>query len=402
MPTLTPAEIAQLQAERAKQVNFRDSFDAAVPAKTARAVELSVADGAFKKFFDYYNDGIIAKYDAERKALDGYYIAAPITEADILGPATLDGSVRTTPASAATTDITRVAQFDGGPLVTTALNETQAILDQLVPQTILVSGYGGSGFNTLTAVTDSALTPSSTSLIVKDPTNALALAVNDVFVLVNGSDLAVVKVTAITVAPGGTAPYSATYAVSLIVAPAGTIPTATSLKYFTGFTNSERTTKTPVDAAYQPLMNYLVLQLQNAINARKARLAEQITALSGNLDPDATSEIAGWITALNTNITNLNTYLATTDISNGGINGLQISRVNRLVAIGARLAQIATGYTGRTLNYYNERYNFANNRGNTARGTLRLQKATEQAVTQLGSYAAGAQASITAIDSLLP
>jgi hypothetical protein len=113
MPTLSPAEIAQLQAEKAKQENFASAMLAAVPQKTARAAELAVADGAFQKFFDYYNDDIIGKYDAERKALNGQYIADPISEDDIIGPASIDGSVRTTPTMP-DTDIVRVDEFDGG------------------------------------------------------------------------------------------------------------------------------------------------------------------------------------------------------------------------------------------------------------------------------------------------
>jgi len=111
-PTLSPAEIAQLEAEAEKQQGFADSLAAQVPAKTARAAELAVADGGFKKFFDYYNDEIIGQYDAEYRALNGRYIVDPITEADVEGPANIDGSVRTTP-TLPDTDVIRVAEFDG-------------------------------------------------------------------------------------------------------------------------------------------------------------------------------------------------------------------------------------------------------------------------------------------------
>jgi len=129
MPSLTQAEIDQLNVELVRQQNVVDSFEAAIPQQQARQAELEVADGAFKKFFDFYNDDIISKYDDERKALDGFYIASPIVEADIVGPASLDLTVRTTPTSPVT-NVVRIAQFDGTPLASTNTNETFAISKQ--------------------------------------------------------------------------------------------------------------------------------------------------------------------------------------------------------------------------------------------------------------------------------
>lgn len=399
-PTLTPQEIAQLQAEKAKQENFRDAMTAAVPQKQARAAELAVADGGFKKFFDYYNDDIIGKYDAERKALDGQYIASPITEADVEGPANVDGSVRTTPVTPVT-DIIRVQQFDGGPLVSTDVNETKAIADQAIAENTLVNGYVSSGFTPATAKTGTALTAASTSLKVDDATNPLSIPIGATFVVKTISDLAVVKVTAITVPPNGAPPYTATYGIQLIVPPTGTIPTTTSLSNFTGFNNTERTNKIASDVQLQPLMNYLILQLQNQANARIARLNEQLVAIAANQDPDGVATLATATTNANASKTFLTNYLITTDISNTGLGTLSTERGTRGGQITTRIGVITAAYTGQSLNYYDARYTNANNRGNTARGSLRLQKATEQSVDQLDAFAAGAQASIDAIDALL-
>lgn len=401
-PVLSPAEIAQLQAEKAKQENFRDAMQAAIPAKTARAAELAVADAGFKKFFDYYNDDIIGKYDAERKALNGQYIAAPITEADVVGPAEVDGSVRTTPAMPVT-DIVRVPQFDGGPLIVHTVHEQLHITDQSEVEDTLVNGYGsGGGFTPATAVTASALTPSSTTLDVNDPTNALTIAINDVFLVADLGDLAVVKVTSVTDNMGGDPPYDFTYGIELIVPPSGTIASGASLDEFTGFTNAERTTKTASDPDLQPLMDYLIDQLELQINNRIARLDEQLTALAANEDPDGVAQIATATTNVNTSKTFLNNYLLTTDISNTGLGTLSTERGVRSGQITTRLAEIVANFTGQTENYFDRRYQIANDRANTARGTLRLQKATEQSVAELGNYASGAQDAVDAIDALLP
>lgn len=401
-PVLSPAEIAQLEAEKAKQENFRDAMQAAVPAKTARAAELAVADGGFKKFFDYYNDDIIGQYDIERKALNGQYIVAPITEADVVGPAEVDGSVRTTPAMPVT-DIVRVPEFDGGPLIVDPINEVQHISDQADVEDTLVNGYGaGGGFNPATAVTASALTPSSTSLDVNDPTNALTIAINDVFLVVDMGDLAVVKVTSVTDNMGGDPPYDFTYGIELIVPPSGTISAGASLDEFTGFTNGERTAKTASDPDLQPLMDYLIAQLELQINNRIDRLDEQLVALAANEDPDGVAQITTATTNVNTSKNFLTNYLLTTDISDTGLGTLSTERGVRSPQITSRLAEIVANFTGQTENYFDRRYQIANDRANTARGTLRLQKATEQSVTELGNYASGAQDAIDAIDALLP
>lgn len=400
-PVLTPEEIARLEAEKAKQVNFRDAMLAAVPQKQARAVELAVADGSFKKFFDYYNDDIIGKYDTERKALNGQYIANPITEADVEGPARIDGSVRTTP-TVPVTDILRVDEFDGGPLITTDVNETEAIADQLAVETTLVSGYSGSGFNPATATTASSLTPASTTLQVQDSTNALTLAPGATFLVTDTGDLAVVKVTSIITPPPMTPPYTATYGIELIVPPSGTISSGADMAFFTGFNNTERTNKIASNPDFQPLMDYLIDLLETQINNRIARIDEQLAAIAANEDPDGVATLATAATNANASKTFLNNYLVTTIISNTGLGSLATERATRGGQITARIAVIVAAFTGQTTNYFEARYTMANNRGNTARGTLRLQYATESSVGELNNFASGAQASIDAIDALLP
>lgn len=401
-PTLTPEEIAQLQAEKAKQENFRDAMTAAVPQKQARAAELEVADGAFKKLFNYYNDDIISKYDDERKAQNGEYIDSPITEADIEGPATVDGSVRTTPTTPIT-DIIRVPEFDGGPLLVDPENEQQHISDQADVEDVLVNGYpSGGGFNPLTAQTSSALTGASTSLDVTDATNPLTIGVNDIFLVIGLSDLTVVKVTSVTDNMGGNPPYNFTYGIEILVPPSGTILSGANLAEFTGFSNSERTSKTASDSDEQPLMDYLVSQLELHINNRINRLDEQLAALSANQDPDGVAQISTATTNVNNSKTFLTNYLLTTDISNTGLSSLASERASRGAEITSRLAEILANYTGQTENYFDRRYQVANDRGNTARGTLRLQKATEESVNQLQTYASGAQDAIDAFDAILP
>jgi hypothetical protein len=399
-PTLTAAEIAQVKKEAAKQSGFAESLAAAIPAKMARAAELGVVDGAFKKFFDYYNDSIIGKYDAERKALNGTYIALPITEADVVGPANIDGSVRTTPSLPAT-DIIRVTQFDGGGTSTTTVNETQGITDQIPPETRLVSGY--TTFPTLTAVTavDALLTSVSTTLKVVDSMNATAFTIGDTIVISDGVKGCVVQVTSVT-QDQMTPTYKWTLGIVFVVPLVGTIVPSTVIKDFLGFTNSERTAKVATDPGLQNVMDAMIADLTAAINVRIARLNEQLTAISTNQDPDAVAQLATAATNVNTSKTFLTNYLVTTIISNAGLATLSTERGVRSPQIAARVAQIVANYTGQTENYFNRRYSVANDRANTSRGTLRLQLATTASVSTLVDYAAGAQQAADALNAILP
>lgn len=400
-PILTPEQIAQLQKEKAQQANFRDAMAAAVPAKAARAAELAVADSAFQAFFNYYNDDIIVKYDAERKALNGQFIAAPITEADVVGPASLNGTVRTTPTSPVT-DIIRVPQFDGGPLTSTLVNEVQHITDQAAAEDTLVNGYpSGGGFTEATAETDTALTGASTTLDISDPTNPLTIAINDIFIVKGVSNIAVVKVTSVLDNMGGDPPYEFTYGIQVIVPPVGTIPIGSSLEEFTGFTNTERTNKVTTDPLLQPLMDYLIDQLELHINSRKSRLIEQLAAIAGNQDPDGVAALATATTNINTSNNFLTSYLLTTVISDTGLATLSTERGVRGGQITARVAAIVAAYTGQTENYFDRRYTIANDRANTSRGTLRLKLNADSAGAALSSYSDGAQSAIDAIDAML-
>lgn len=402
IPTLTPEEIAALTKQRDAQLSYAATTYASIPAKQAKAAEYAVMDGGFKKFFDYYNDDIIGKYDAEYRALDGRFIVTPITEADVVGPASINPAWRTTPGLPQT-DIVRIPEFDGGGTSIDPLNEQQHISDQADIENTLVNGYTPSGgFDPLTAVTASAVTSGSTSVDVDDPTNPLTITIGAFFVISDGLDYAIVQVTSVTDNMGGDPPYEFTYGITVVVPPSGTIAVGASLIEFTGFSNAERTTKTATNPGLQGLMDSLIAQLEAEVNKRITRLNEQIAALNTNEDPDAVAEIASTLVDVNASKTFLTNYLLTTDISDTGLGLLAAERATRGAQIIARVAQINANYTGQTENYYNRRYGMANDRGNTMRGTLRFQKSTESSATTMQMYADAAQDAADAIDAILP
>lgn len=401
-PTLTPEEIAQLESEKAKQESSVATFLAAIPAKDARAAELVIQDGSFKKFFDYYNGDIIGQYDAERKEYDGLFVVSPIVEDDILKPANLEFH-RTTPALP-DTDIIRIPEFDGGGTSTDSINEQQHIVNQAPIEDLLENGVSGTNPTvTGTSITATSLTAASTQLDMGDTAGPMSFAIGNQFVVHNnGTDACVVEVTGVTDNVGGDPPYDITLDIIFIVPPSGTIAIGSDvIDSFTGFTNTERTNKVATDSDLQPLMDSLIVSLEAMLTLRQARLAAEIIAIDLNQDPDGVAQLTTAKTNAQTSNTFIVNYKLSTDISDVGLASLVAERGIRGGQITARIAEIVANYTGQTENFYNRRYNTGNDRGSTSRGTLRLQKNAEQGSTTAQVYADNAQAQVDAIDALL-
>ena len=401
-PTPSPSQLEALNAEiagnNAQSAALADSAALQGPI----IAQKQEVDDAFKALFDYYNLQIIKPYDDERKAINGTFVTSPVVEADILAVGGNPPSGRLVPTPPAT-DIVRIPEFDAGAYTGLSPNhEQQHILDQADAEDVLVNGYGP-GTYPMTLTTTTPVTPSSTTLTLEDTAVAITIAPNDVFLLIDGGDIAVVKVLTITPNnPPMPPPYESDLTIELIVPPTGTISAGTTLDSFTGFTNLERTNKLASDPDFQPLMDYLILQLEARINDRISRLNEQLTALAANEDPDGVAEIATATTNVNASKNFLTSYLLTTDISNTGLASLSSERGTRSGQLTARLGQILAAYTGQTEDYYEQRYQTANNRGNTQRGTLRAVKNAEQVQTTLNGMVTGLAAANTALGSIIP
>lgn len=359
-------------------------------------------DDAFKDLFAYYNDNVIGKYDIERKAINGTFVPSPVVEADIIGVSSNPPTGRLVPTPPVF-DIVRIPEFDAGGYTGLASNyEQKHITDQASVENVLVSGYGP-GTHPMTLETFTALTPSSTTLSLEDASVAISgIVANTVFLVIGTGDLAVVKVISTSVPVGTPPPYKLDLVIELIVPPTGTIPAGANLDSFTGFTNTERTTKIASDPDLQPLMNYLVAQLQARINDRISRLNEQLPALATNEDADGAANITTATNNVNTSKNFLTNYLITTDISNTGLSSLSTERATRSGQLTTRLSQIMAAYTGQTENYYEQRYQTANNRGNTQRGTLRAVENAKSVKTTLQNLAAGLAGANAALGSIIP
>lgn len=399
-PTPSPEQIAVLQAEKAKAESTAALFAAQDAAKAAREAELNVLDSAFKDLFDWYNDAVIGKYDAEKRAINGIFVTAPIVESDLTDCANLIGRLLPTPPSTAPV---RIAEFDGGNTSTDPLNELQHIADQALVEGYLVNGFTPQPSINATTVTASAVTASSTTLNVSDPTTSITFAIGQYFIVENGSDAAVLRVTSATPGMGGP-PFTYTLGVEVIVPPSGTISSGSDVVVFNGFTNPERTNKAATLPYLQPVMDALIAMLEARLNDRKARIVEMNAALAANEDstPAAVADIAAQTTENDDTVTFIDNYLVTTDISNAGLASLSGERGTRTTNLNTRVSQINSAYTGGDENYYDARYTQASNRADTSRGTLRQAIVANQSRATSAQYAAGATASASTYGSLLP
>lgn len=400
-PIPSPSQITAIESTVAGQTNMQNALNASAALQQPEIDKAALVDEAFKDLFDWYNDKIIGKYDAEKKAINGIYIVAPVVEADILGVGATPPTGRLVPTPPIQ-DIVRITQFDGGGTASVVNYEQKHILDQADVEDVLVNGYGPGTFP-LTLTTFTSITPTSTTLSLTDTAVPIAIVANQVFIVTDGVNLAVVKCLTITPNdPGPPPPYVSDLTIQLIVPPVGTIAAGQTLDEFTGFTNAERTAKITTDPDFQPLMDYLIDQLEFFINARKARLVEQLSALSTNEDPDGVAAIATATINVNNSDSFLTSYLITTDISNTGLASLSAERIARSSQLTARLSAITAAYTGQTENYYDARYSVANNRGNTSRGTLRAKSNAESVKSNSLAMAASLGTSISALNGILP
>lgn len=403
-PVPTSDQIAAIEADVAGKANQQTGLTESAALQDPIIAEKQKIDDAFSALFSYYNDDIIKPYDDERRAIEGVFVPSPVVEADIVGVGASPPSGRLVPTPPAT-DIVRIDEFDAaGYIGFTDVNEQQHILGAVGALDLLQNGASGSTPSvTMTSQTASSLDASSTTLDMLDATGPMSFSVGDVFVVSDGSNAAVVEVTGVTDNAGGDPPYSFSLDIGLVVPPASAISSgADVVDSFNGFTNSERDTKIASDSDLQPILDGLISQLETALQDVKARISEQLAALSLNQDPDGVAQIATATTEASDTDTFITNYLTSTDVSDTGITAISSELSDRTSFLTTRLSEITANYTGQTEDYYEMRYSAANDRGNTQRGTLRELSNAAAVKSTLLDLASGLQGSIDALGSILP
>lgn len=411
IPTITPEELELLEKERTKLITIRDGLIEAKATKEAKIIEMTELDSVFSKFWLYFNDTIVNNYDREWQNLNGRYFPGyyeptedpnvsiwipegNIVEHDLEMAARANRHGRLTP-NMPDTDLIRIPQFDGGLTGTTPNNE----LDNSTATTELLDIFRNGVSGTVnTAVTTSSLTPTSTSCTFSQ-TPAVTLQVGETYVIQSGANVAIIKILNVRdVFPVGPT-YTGTLDIEYIMAPTSTLGSGQAFATFSGFSNSDRISKT---TSNQNLMDAMLAQLNSLVEAWEDNITSQITHLSNNEDEFQQPEILSALSNANAAFSFVNAYHASLDISNSGISSVSGFIATRTPQIAARVAQISAAYTGGGINYYDERYKYANIRANTAGGSLRSLRVAEDTLSTLDDMIADAQAAVDAIDGVLP
>lgn len=441
---LTQAQKDQLLAEKQTSQNQIDKYDSIAPKRAEKLAEKQLIDDGFAAGFNYY-DGIITSYEDEREELTGDYVEDPVVEADINNPASLLPS-RTTPVNPVT-DIIRISQFDGTPLINTAneipgvqsdIGTTQLdiepywIAKQAEIEDWLVNGFGGTSPTiTMTMTVTDAITPSTTQITIESSamTETFNFQVGDTFVIYDGSTQVGVLVTNVVSQNNGdpdagfctgednppqtdqtsceadngtwtSDPQAPGAVLDIIVLTNGSVGAGGDLdSSWAGYSNADRAAKIDSTDGYTAMLLDLEALLETNMNNRIAKLDAQETALQNNDDPDLD---ASALTDVQTSRTFLNNYLITTDLSNVGLDSLSSERATRSGQISTRITAINAAFTGQPSgNFYDLRYTSANDRGNTSSGTLRILRFEEATDAVIADIRAQLVDKIASIDSIL-
>ena len=402
IPIIPPATIDIINAEIAKKESLRDRRNASIPAIDVEIANKEAMDQVYDDFFIYY-DGIINAYNDEKEQLDGIYQVDPVTSLQVEEVATDPTNARLYP-DPPEVDIKRVVDFDGG---NTAINATTEVTEwDDVPEVIdwLLNGFSSNyPTGTLTNVfAVEALTPASTSVTLNDTIDQdLNIAAGNIVILRDSNDDIVVfkVINAVEDLPGN----PDVWLIDFEYITEGTILANSAIDVtFTNFTDLERTNKVSTDPDFQPILDSLDTDLQNRLSDVIPFLDAQLTALAANEDPDGVTEITQAVTDVTSTKTFITNYTASTDLSDTGLNLVSTTRTTRLAQITNRISEITNAYTGQTDDYYEKRYEFANNRSNLKRGMLSeiklLNLSKQDIVTQNGYL----QEAIDALYALLP
>jgi hypothetical protein len=398
-PTLSPSQLQGLQSAKSLA-------DAGVSAATNQiaAVQSSIntqqnVDDAIKTLFDYNNLSVISNYELERRYMDGYVVQNPISESDLL--AFVSGSSSRLQPGASLTP-TRIAQFDGGPIVYVDAgidlktypirvldqNELAQFLVQDYYLNLLQNGFSYTG-PTTSVTTATALTPTSTRLTTNLVSTSPGIVSGQWIVASSSSTTAVMQVNSIS--GGGPGPSAYTITFTYVVPPASNIAVGANIVgSIAAFSNSERSSKITSNPKFQNVMNAWVAGLKSSLNIRLQCLTSGISAFDSNGNDLKSSQARADKVSSQTFIQN---YLINTDISNAGISSLKSEESSRKNKITQRVGidikkEILNGSKG---SFYDRRYALAVARTTLGNGSLYVLNQLQKQLSSVSSAQASAQ-----------
>lgn len=406
---LTQDEQDALLKERTRLVNTIPRRQQSVTDQDQVIADAVNADNAQKKLFNFYHEEIITPYEDEREALNAEYIAVPVSIADLDACGALDASNRMYPPIGQA-DIVRIAEYDDGGKATTNnlisvgsfpgieagdLNSEEFwISHQAEVEDWFVNGFGGTS-PTVTGFTLSTLVDDTSTTMTALVTTGDAFLDGDTFVLDDGTQQIGVKIlSTIAVTPLVTPGYDEVE-LSIVVLTPGDVTTLASIdETWAGFTDADRIAKVDSTDGYTYMLTNMIDMLEDITNNRISLLDDQLTALS--LNEDTALDLNASVN-VNTSKTFLLNWQTTKNVDDATLATLDSEGTTRSAEVTARVAAI----NAQKATFYTQRYNAANDVGNTSRGTTRIRIFRQGAKVQIQTILAAEEDRVDAIEDLL-
>ncbi len=358
-----------------------------ITAVDQQIAKLQEAQTLFQERYDFWED-FIGYYDRERLFLTGQILQNPVVQADFDAFLAQDPAGRLYNNAAPIPERfapKRISQFDGTPLISSpTVSETIRWGREADLNDYFRNGFASAGPTGHT--TNTVLTSTSTTLEVEGSDTSPPYQVGSVLLILRaGVAGALVRILSVTPL-GGSDPYQYGLGIELLtpVLSANCPVNSQVLLSWTGFTNTERSTKTASLSARQKLMDTMVASYAaRVLEVEQNNLSPELVEVQSNSAEDQPDTV--YNANLQGAITQIQSWYSTQDVSDAGLSGIAALNAQRVAAIPQRNSWIlnrmesGTGGSGA----YDGRYNYANRLYNLTDGIIKTVEVLESQKQQL-------------------
>lgn len=366
MANLTPDQEEQ-KAKRLEELpgEIESNEDAKEKVAENRAEQDKTQD-LDSAFWNTLSDGIVRRYEKERRYINGVDDAQPPLLSEVKGVP--EGTGRMYDQNKF--EVIRVDNFDGGDLDT-----------GLEPRENLVPPRDNRAFNWLRngfndgpdpgVLTSSSITDASTQFQI--PTNSLIPGRK--YIITGTNDSAIVEVTNVQSSVSASIPpFDVDFNFHVIDdvtfnVNGGTINSGATILGSRVFNNTERSSESASPAADQNSLENSFQLLLDTLNYRRGVIHSQLQEIAQNEDKQIDrTYVSGVIDTAN----NIDSFLASPDYSDTGLNSIEAILTGRDSDFTARITSIASQLNGSEQDYYEQRYAQAQAIGNRNYGSYSL------------------------------
>lgn len=363
MANLTPAQEEQRLKRLSEIPEEKSNNDDAIVQTQEAQVELNKTQDLDSAFWDVLNDGIVRRYEKERRWINGTDDNNPVSLSEIKNVP--EGSGRLFDQSVF--DVVRVSNFDGGDIQTGLTPKEDDVFsrdDRAFDW--LINGF--SDGPDPTGLTSTIINDASTSFETNNSTNIVAGR----RYLISGNNSAVIFVSGIeSTTSGATPPFEVTFSFYetddvIFNTNGGGINTGASILGARVFSNSERTSQTASPAGDQNTLDNSFQLLIDSLGFRRGLIQNQLQEIAQNQDSNID---ATYVSGLIGVAEDIDDFLLNTDFSNSGLTSIETILSDRDSSMALRVTSILNQLNGVQQSYYDTRYGQAQTIGSRIFGS---------------------------------